>query len=205
MWLSRRTKRRTCRAAVMGQSFYCPFFGCWISHLRMLSNSMGECGEMSVFSQGWHAQIKKCLHGIIRRPAWPLLKDDMHKTFVLTFILAQENLAAVRWRLTWFRNIIYLTYLINKKGRVIHNASNQLPPKNVEFLFNFLKHASYTTGRPVGVSAEQSMIGCWHSHNSYNLHSRLPARSTIPRWQRPAAGNNFRAMYHFWVNTMGDW
>ena len=84
----------------------------WIKHASTIRNSTDIaflkyiCGEMSVFSQGWHAQLKKCLHGIIRRPAWPLLKDDMHKTFVLTFILAQENLAAARWRLTWFRSFI---------------------------------------------------------------------------------------------------
>ena len=37
----------------------------------------------------------------------PLFKDDMHKTFCACFHLwLKKNLAAVRWRLTWFRNNI---------------------------------------------------------------------------------------------------
>ena len=84
----------------------------------------------------------------------------IHKYFLIPTWIKHASTIRNSTDIAFLKYIIYLTYLINKKGRVIHNASNQLPPKNVEFLFNFLKHASYTTGRPVGVSAEHSMIGC---------------------------------------------
>ena len=73
----------------------------------MLSNSMGECGEMSVFSKDDTYKSRSVFMESLEGQHGPLFKDDMHKNLLcLLSFMAQENLAAGRWRLTWFRKCI---------------------------------------------------------------------------------------------------
>ena len=70
----------------MGQSFYCPFFGCWISHLRMLPNSMGECCEMSVFHKDDTHKSRSVSMESLKASMAPCSRMTCTKPFVLAFV-----------------------------------------------------------------------------------------------------------------------